>query len=84
MKLIQDDKGNISSLRVILLIIAVIQVWLVILFSLLVFAELHKFYYYEHYHINYTGLAALFTVLVGQILLAVASKVLQKKYECRG
>ena len=77
MKLIQDDKGNISSLRVILLIVAGAFVYLLFLFTLFVLHELKSDY------VNYTGLAALFSAFFVSFILAIFGKVLQKKYECR-
>ena len=76
MKLIEDDKGNTSSLRVILLVLAGVFVYFTGLFSYVLLVELHK-----ESGTNYTGLVSLFTAMFISFLLAIFAKVLQKKYE---
>ena len=75
MKLIQDDKGNNSSLRVILLGLGIVFIYFTGIFSYVLITELHK------EETNYTGVVSLFTAMFISFLLAIFAKVLQKKYE---
>ena len=75
MNILQDDKGNYSSMRVVLLGAFAVFVFLLILFTRLLVFELNQ------ESINYNGLATIFTAMVTQVGLVLLLKVFQKKYE---
>lgn len=74
-KYLQDNSGNKSSLRVMLLFIIVV-ISLCLLCLLFVFVK-------ESYKEvpDYSGLASMAAVLLGGDLLALVAKVWQKKFE---
>ena len=76
MNILQDDKGNYSSLRVILLVLLILQTWLIILFSSAMISEIKS-----EDAINFNGLATLFTAMVGNTFSMFLAKIIQKKYE---
>ena len=75
MNILQDDKGNYSSMRVILLGAFLVFIFLLFLFTRLLVFELHQ------ESINYSGLATIFTAMVTQVGLVLFLKVFQKKFE---
>ena len=75
MNILQDDKGNWSSIRFLLIAVLLIFIYLLFLFSKALFFEL------QQEAINYTGLATLFTAMVANVGLVLVMKVIQKKYE---
>lgn len=75
MNALQDDKGNYSSMRVVLLFAVMIFLFLLYLFTKTLFVEIQKDV------INYQGLALLFTAMVTEVGVVLLLKVLQKKYE---
>ncbi len=75
MNALKDDKGNWSSIRLVLLFAVVIFLYLLYLFTKTLFVEIEK------ETINYQGLALLFTAMVTEVGVVLILKVLQKKYE---
>jgi quinol-cytochrome oxidoreductase complex cytochrome b subunit len=75
--LIQDDKGNYSSMRVIMLFGGVVFLLTFALFVIIVFEALGR----KSEPINYSGIALLFTAMVVEIMAFVCAKVWQKKIE---
>lgn len=73
--MLQDDNGNISSLRIVLVIILAIFIYLLALFTQALKIEIVK------ETPNYTGLATLFTAMLVNLALPLLLKVIQKKYE---
>ncbi len=73
--LLQDDKGNKSTMRVAFLIGVVVFIFLLLLFTHMAILESRKEV------VDYLGLAALFTATVTELGLVLYFKTLQKKYE---
>ncbi len=73
--ILQDDKGNYSSLRALLLVVMIIFIFLLYLFTKTLFFEL------QQDEINYQGLATLFTAMIVNVGVVLVSKIVQKKYE---
>ncbi len=75
MNALQDDRGNYSSIRIVLMFAIIVFVFLLYLFTKTLFVELEK------ETINYTGLALLFSAMVTEVGVVLIIKVIQKKYE---
>jgi hypothetical protein len=75
MPIITDASGQVSSLRVIMLLWFFVFIFLLGMFTRAFLFEL------KQDSINYTGLATLFTAIFINFALIVFSKVFQKKYE---
>jgi hypothetical protein len=75
MPIITDANGQVSSLRVIMLLWFFVFIFLLGMFTRAFLFEL------KQTSINYTGLATLFTAIFINFALIVFSKVFQKKYE---
>ncbi len=75
MNALQDDNGNYSSIRMVLIFAVLIFLYLLYLFTKTLFVELEK------ETINYTGLALLFSAMVTEVGVVLVIKVIQKKYE---
>ncbi len=73
--ILQDNKGNYSSLRVILIFLAIVMVFLFVLFTIAFFKEMGK------EEANYMGLTSLFSAMFGTFILGMFAKVIQKRYE---
>jgi len=73
--MLQDDKGNISSIRIILIVSFGIFIYLLALWRKAFLFEIVKD------QPDYTGLVALFTAMIINTGLVLFLKVLQKKYE---
>ena len=72
---IQDDMGNTSSFRVILLFFTALWFGLIVLWGIAFWVEMSRA------EPNYNGLAVLFGALVVQVLGMIAGHVVRKKYE---
>lgn len=72
----EDDNGNLSSIRLILLILLVVFVYLMFLFTKMIYHELNS-----KDPINYQGLAIVFSSFFIQFILVILSKVIQKRFE---
>lgn len=72
---IQDDSGNTSSFRVILLFFTFLWFCLIVLWGIAFWIEMAR------EEPNYNGLAVLFGALVVQVLGMIAGHVVRKKYE---
>ncbi len=77
--ILQDDNNNYSSMRMVLIGCTVLTVYLLILFSIMVFHELKQ----EQEPVNYSGLTGIFSAMFVQFILVVIMKVVQKKFENR-
>ncbi len=75
MNIIQDDKGNYSSLRAILIVVVVMLIYFIYLFTMMVNYEL------KQESIDYTGLSVIFSVIFVEFLLVIFLKVKQKQIE---
>lgn len=75
MNLLQDDKGNWSSLRALLLFVCVLIVWMYIDWRRVLFVEMLK------ETPDYGGVVQLFSVMLVTFGLAFAAKLIQKKFE---
>lgn len=78
MSYIHDDKGNKSSLRLIVLVLfgllsAMIVIWTMVFFMEAVTKEAP----------DYEGLALIITAILGGGIFSLAAKVIQKKYESK-
>ena len=78
MSYIHDDKGNKSSLRLIVLVLfgllsAMIVIWTMVFFMEAITKEAP----------NYEGLALIITAILGGGIFSLAAKVIQKKYESK-
>ena len=78
MSYIHDDKGNKSSLRLIVLVLfgllsAMIVIWTMVFFMEAITKEAP----------NYEGLALIITAILGGGIFSLAAKVIQKKYETK-
>jgi hypothetical protein len=73
--IIQDDKGNTSSFRVILLFFTALWFGLIVLWGIAFWVEMARD------EPNYNGLAVLFGALVVQVLGMIAGHVIRKRYE---
>jgi hypothetical protein len=73
--IIQDDKGNTSSFRAMLLLFALLWFFLIMLWGYSFWLEMNR------EQPNYNGLAVLFGALVVQILGMIAGHVIRKRYE---
>lgn len=75
MQFLKDCTGQYSSMRIALMIIILITIYLLWLFTRAFIFEL------QQEHINYTGLATLFTAFFVSFTLAIFAKVWQTKHE---
>ena len=75
MNVLQDDKGNYSSLRVMILFVCLLIVWMYHDWRTVLFIEVAKD------KPDYTGLIQLFSAMLITFGLAFLSKLIQKKYE---
>ncbi len=75
MNALQDDRGNYSSIRIVLMFAIIVFVFLLYLFTKTLFIEIQKDV------INYQGLALLFTAMITEVAVVLILKVFQKKYE---
>ena len=74
-EIIEETNGRRSSIRIVLIVSAIIMLYLLYLFTVMVRHELAQ------ESINYTGLTAIFSAMFVQFILVVIMKVIQKKYE---
>ncbi len=75
MKTLEDDKGNPSSFRMMLLVFVILWFILIVLWGRAFCIEM------ERGEPDYDGLAVLFGALVVQVLGMIAGHVIRKKYE---
>ncbi len=75
MNVFQDDKGNYSSLRVLLIFVCILIVWMYLDWRTVLFIETAKEVP------DYTGVTNLFLTMIITFGLAFASKLIQKKFE---
>lgn len=78
MSYIHDDKGNKSSLRLIVLVLfgllsAMIVIWTMVFFMEAITKEAP----------DYEGLSLIITAILGGGIFSLAAKVIQKKYESK-
>jgi RsiW-degrading membrane proteinase PrsW (M82 family) len=78
MSYIHDDRGNKSSLRLIVLVLfgllsAMIVIWTMVFFMEAITKEVP----------DYEGLALIITAILGGGIFSLAAKVIQKKYESK-
>jgi len=75
MKVLQDNKGNISSFRIVFIVVQFILV-------LTIFVVLFVFVKESYKEVpDYSGLSSIITALLGSGTLNFAFKALQKKFE---
>ena len=75
MNAFQDDKGNYSSLRIMLIFVCGLIVWMYMDWRRVLFMEVVKD------NPDYVGLIQLFSAMLVTFGLAFAAKLIQKKYE---
>ena len=75
MNALQDDKGNYSSLRIMLIFVCGLVVWMYVDWRKLAFIEVAK------EQPDYSGLTNLFLAMLVTFGLAIISKLIQKKFE---
>ena len=75
MNALQDDKGNYSSLRIMLIFVCGLVVWMYVDWRKLAFIESARD------NPDYSGLTNLFLAMLVTFGLAFASKLIQKKFE---
>lgn len=74
-KLLNDDSGNQSSMRLAFVILLVVELTLIAIWVIAFLAERHKEY------TDYSGLSYILAAIVAIGGLASLSKAIQKKYE---
>lgn len=72
---LKDDKGNWSSMRLIMLISVVLLIYQLYEFRVILHKEIEKEV------VDYNGLSILFTTMVINFVFVIILKVLQKKWE---
>ena len=75
MNALQDEKGNYSSLRIMLIFVCGLVVWMYVDWRKLAFIEAQRD------APDYTGLTNLFLAMLVTFGLAIISKLIQKKFE---
>jgi hypothetical protein len=75
MNILQDDKGNYSSLRFLLLGVFVLLVWMFTEWRLALRVEILKD------SPDYTGLTQLFLAMMVTFGMGILGKIIQKKFE---
>jgi len=73
----QDDKGQFSMMRLMILSVIIFMILFFRVFMMFVNKEL------EAQQVNYQGLTLLFSAMFINFLLAFAGKVFQKKFETK-
>ena len=75
MNIFQDDKGNYSSMRILLVLVFILTLWMFVEWRIAFHIEIQK------ETPDYSGLTQLFIAMMVTFGIGIIGKIIQKKHE---